>query len=66
MEDQSDPEPGNGCVHHWLIDPPKGEASSAVCKYCGQRRDFLNSPETRFLKAKDAQVRTAKGTITSS
>ncbi len=30
------------CCHHWVIEPPNGEKSGAVCKLCGATRDFLN------------------------
>jgi hypothetical protein len=35
---------GNACVHRWLISPPDGKASTGVCKRCGARRRFSNSP----------------------
>ncbi len=35
------------CVHHWLIDAPRGNKSSGTCKLCGEvRKDyFTNSAE---------------------
>lgn len=30
------------CVHRWVIAPPAGPVSSAVCKLCGEERDFRN------------------------
>ena len=37
------------CTHHWLIDPPSGETSQAVCKLCGARREFDHSSDARFI-----------------
>lgn len=32
------------CVHHFLIEPPAGGATSpGVCKKCGLEKDHLNS-----------------------
>jgi hypothetical protein len=33
------------CVHHWMIEAPKGRESRGVCKNCGQIRNFANSNE---------------------
>jgi hypothetical protein len=30
------------CHHHWLIEPAYGLTSNGVCKYCGERKQFLN------------------------
>jgi hypothetical protein len=30
-------------THHWLIGDQEGPASPAVCKECGERREFSNS-----------------------
>ena len=30
------------CVHHWVIEPAKGETSKAVCKLCKATREFSN------------------------
>lgn len=35
---------GDGCRHHWLIEPPDGPISRGVCKKCGARRNFMNTP----------------------
>ena len=29
--------------HHWIIGLQNGPSSGAVCKGCGERRDFLNT-----------------------
>lgn len=30
------------CVHHWLIDPPRGNKSSGTCKLCGEvKKDYF-------------------------
>jgi hypothetical protein len=34
-------------THHWLIGSQDGPSSPAVCKECGERRDFSNSFERR-------------------
>ncbi len=31
------------CVHFWLIAFPEGATSEGRCKWCGERRLFLNS-----------------------
>jgi hypothetical protein len=31
------------CVHHWMLMSPKREITAAVCKYCGDERDFLDA-----------------------
>jgi len=35
----------NGCVHHWVIDPPNGAVSEGRCKVCGEKKEFRNSFE---------------------
>ena len=30
------------CVHHDIIDPPKGPVSKARCKYCGREKEYAN------------------------
>ena len=32
-------------IHYWLCEPPNGEFSTAVCKYCGDETKFRNSPK---------------------
>ena len=32
----------DGCVHHWMFDPPKGNTSIGVCKLCGDTVKNLN------------------------
>lgn len=34
------------CVHHWVIEPPNGRASTGACKHCGRKRSFPNSTES--------------------
>lgn len=36
-------EPTPQCIHHWLIESPKGPTSWGMCKHCGRRREFSNS-----------------------
>jgi len=33
----------DGCVHHWMLTPPRREVTSAVCKLCGAEREYLDS-----------------------
>jgi hypothetical protein len=33
------------CQHFWLIGPALGPTSQGVCKYCGQKKTFLNIVE---------------------
>ena len=30
------------CIHHWIIEEPKGPTSRGVCKLCGVEREFEN------------------------
>ena len=30
------------CVHHWMIESPRGPTSKAKCKKCGVEREFAN------------------------
>ncbi len=39
----SSPPQIDGCVHHWIIDTPKGPTSKARCKICRAQREFSNS-----------------------
>lgn len=40
-----DPATGDHCVHHWVLDKPLGNATPALCKKCGQLRDFTPRPK---------------------
>lgn len=33
------------CSHHWLIEPALGPTSEGICKFCGEKRTFLNIVE---------------------
>jgi hypothetical protein len=33
---------GGSHPHHWMIEGQNGPSSDAVCKECGERRNFLN------------------------
>ncbi len=37
------------CAHHWMIETPNGESSSARCKSCGATRSFLNYSQRKVL-----------------
>ena len=31
------------CHHFWVIEVANGPKSGGVCKYCGEKREFLNA-----------------------
>jgi Fe2+ or Zn2+ uptake regulation protein len=31
------------CAHHWRIEAPSGATSHAICRKCGEEREFRNS-----------------------
>ncbi len=33
------------CRHHWIIESAVGPTSEGICKYCGEKRTFLNIVE---------------------
>jgi hypothetical protein len=33
------------CQHFWLIEPALGPTSPGVCKFCGEKKTFLNIVE---------------------
>lgn len=33
------------CRHYWLLEPPSGPTSRAVCKLCGATREFSNATD---------------------
>ena len=37
------------CAHHWMIETPNGESSTASCKSCGKTRSFLNYSQRKVL-----------------
>jgi hypothetical protein len=44
------------CRHYWIIEEADGPVSSGVCKFCGERREFLNSWSEANYKGKDVRV----------
>jgi len=34
-----------GCRHYWLLEPPSGPVSRAICKLCGASREFSNATD---------------------
>jgi hypothetical protein len=36
------------CLHHWIIEPPKGPVSQGVCQICQEVREFKNSIAWEF------------------
>ena len=39
----------NGCVHHWLVEPPEGRTSTGICSMCGAVREFSNSFDGTYV-----------------
>jgi hypothetical protein len=37
-----EPYPENECAHFWVVEPPAGESSEGVCKFCHERYQFPN------------------------
>ena len=33
----------NKCHHYWVIDVANGPSSLGKCKFCGEKREFLNA-----------------------
>jgi hypothetical protein len=44
------------CRHYWVIEAADGPVSQGVCKFCGEKREFLNSWSDASYKGKDAKV----------
>ena len=39
------------CRHYWVIEVANGPVSRGKCKYCGEKKDFLNAfPEFNPLR----------------
>jgi len=39
------------CHHYWVIEVANGPKSRGVCKYCGEKKEFLNAfPPFNSLK----------------
>jgi hypothetical protein len=36
------------CVHHWVLESPKGELTSGRCKKCGGTRQFTGETSYRI------------------
>jgi hypothetical protein len=36
------------CVHHWVLEPPRGELTPGRCKKCGQERQFTGETSYRI------------------
>ena len=32
----------NGCAHFWVIESADGPTSQGICKYCGEKKGFIN------------------------
>lgn len=48
--------------HHFVIEPPDGPVSVGVCKRCGERREFRNSPPGKSAwESEPARPPEAKG-----
>ena len=57
-------------THHWLIGNQDGPSSPAVCKECGERREFSNGFTRRkspwMTRSNSPQQDTPKGTAGGS
>ncbi len=38
----------DSCVHHWILDPPRGELTFGRCKKCGEERQFTGETSYRI------------------
>ncbi len=36
------------CVHHWILEPPRGELTFGRCKKCGKERHFTGETSYRI------------------
>lgn len=36
------------CVHHWVLDPPRGELTAGRCKKCGKEKEFTGETSYRI------------------
>ena len=36
------------CVHHWVLEPPRGELTAGRCKKCGKEKDFTGETSYRI------------------
>jgi hypothetical protein len=36
------------CVHHWVLQPPRGELTPGKCKKCGAEREFTGETSYRI------------------
>lgn len=36
------------CVHHWVLESPKGELTPGRCKKCGKEREFTGETSYRI------------------
>jgi hypothetical protein len=36
------------CVHHWVLEPPRGELTPGRCKKCGKEREFTGETSYRI------------------
>ena len=56
----------NGCVHHWVVEPPSGgHTSTGKCKRCAAKREFPNSAEYAAWTL-DNRKAAARGTAASA
>jgi hypothetical protein len=36
------------CIHHWILQPPRGELTPGKCKKCGAEREFTGETSYRI------------------
>lgn len=43
------------CVHHWILEPPRGELTPGRCKKCGKERQFTGETSYRIGRGSGSQ-----------
>ena len=36
------------CIHHWVLEPPRGELTPGRCKKCGKEKEFTGETSYRI------------------
>lgn len=45
------PDMADNCVHHWILDSPKGGFCDSRCKKCGAEKQHRNGPSWLYQEA---------------
>jgi hypothetical protein len=51
------------CCHVWVIEAPNGPSSCGVCRLCGMKKEFFNTPVEILAAYKEKSRVTAKHII---